>query len=100
MGFHNTTDDPSRYQDPKEHEEARALDPIERLQRYLQGLGFWDQKRESALTEELRSENEAALQIAIAAQAPGREDVFANVYEETPERVIQQQAELINRDRD
>ena len=61
MSFHNTTDNPSKYEDPKEHEEARTRDPIERVQKYLTGIGLWDKKREAALTEELTQENEAAL---------------------------------------
>src|SRR5206468_2407408 len=64
MSFHNTTDNPSRYQDPKEFEEARTRDPIERVQKYLAGLGLWDGKRETAWTEELREENEHALEHA------------------------------------
>jgi pyruvate dehydrogenase E1 component alpha subunit len=100
MSFHNTTDNPSRYEDPKEHEEARTRDPIERVQKYLTGLGLWDKKREAALTEELTQENEAALQLAIAAPAPVPADVFANVYDHPPERVVQQKAELLDGRRD
>ena len=100
MSFHNTTDNPSRYEDPKEHEEARTRDPIERVQKYLAGLALWDKKREAALTEELTQENEAALQHAFAAPAPTPADVFANVYEHPPERVVQQKAELLDGRRD
>src|SRR6266699_3106998 len=96
MGFHNTTDNPSRYQDPKEYEEARARDPIERVQRYLAGLGLWDKKREADLTEELREENEAGLQRAFAAPAPGPADLFTNIYERPPERFLQQRAEMLD----
>ncbi len=96
MGFHNTTDNPSRYQDPKEYEDARARDPIERVQKYLAGLGLWDQKREADLAEELREENEAALQLAIAAPAPGPADLFTNIYERPPERFLQQRAEMLD----
>lgn len=96
MSFHNTTDNPSRYQDPKEYEEARRRDPIERVQKYLTTLGLWDQKREADLTEELRNENEEALKRAYAAPAPGPEDVFANVYAHLPERVVQQRADMLD----
>ena len=100
MSFHNTTDNPSRYEDPKEHAEARSRDPIERVQKYLSGLGLWDAKRESAMTEELREENERALQLAYAAAVPGPEDVFANVYHELAPRLVRQKAELLDgRDR-
>jgi pyruvate dehydrogenase E1 component alpha subunit len=100
MSFHNTTDNPSRYEDPKEHEVARTKDPIERVQKYLGGLGLWDAKREATLTEELREENERALQLAFAAPAPRAEDVFANVYQDAPARVLRQKAEFLDgRDR-
>jgi pyruvate dehydrogenase E1 component alpha subunit len=95
MGFHNTTDNPSRYQDPDEYEQARRRDPIERVQKYLAGLGLWDQGREAKMTEELGSEIEAALEAAAAAPVPGPEDLFANVYEHSPQRVLRQRAELL-----
>jgi TPP-dependent pyruvate/acetoin dehydrogenase alpha subunit len=97
MSFHNTTDNPSLYQDPKDFEEARTRDPIERVQKYLTGLGLWDAKREAAWSEELREENEKALQHAAAAATPRPEDVFANVYEDPPPRVLRQRSELLRR---
>ena len=96
MGFHNTTDNPSRYQDPKEYEEARSRDPIERVQKYLAALGLWDANREAALTGELRDENDRALQLARSAATPRAEDVFANVYQDPPPRLVRQKAELLD----
>jgi TPP-dependent pyruvate/acetoin dehydrogenase alpha subunit len=96
MSFHNTTDNPSRYEDPKEHEEARTRDPIERVQRYLAGLGLWDDRRAAAMTDEVREENERALQLAYAAAGPRPDDVFANVYENLPPRVARQKAEFLD----
>jgi pyruvate dehydrogenase E1 component alpha subunit len=96
MSFHNTTDNPSRYQDPKVFEEARTRDPIERVQKYLAGLGLWDPKREAAWTEELREENEQAITLATAGPDPRPSDVFANVYQELPPRVVRQRAELMD----
>jgi len=96
MGFHNTTDNPSRYQDPKEYEEARSRDPIERVQKYLAALGLWDANREAALTDELRDENDRALQLARSAATPRPEDVFANVYQDPPPRLLRQKAELLD----
>jgi TPP-dependent pyruvate/acetoin dehydrogenase alpha subunit len=95
MGFHNTTDNPSRYQDPDEYEEARRRDPIERVQKYLSALGLWDESREAQMTGELRNEIEAALEAAMAAPLPGPEDLFENVYEHSPQRVLEQRAELL-----
>ena len=96
MSFHNTTDNPSRYEDPKEHEEASTRDPIERVQRYLSGLGLWDEDRDASLTAQLREENEQALQLAYAAEPPKPADVFANVYADEPPRVARQRSELLD----
>ncbi|HET7339598.1 MAG TPA: thiamine pyrophosphate-dependent enzyme [Candidatus Dormibacteraeota bacterium] len=96
MSFHNTTDNPSRYEDPKEHEEARTRDPIERVQRYLTALGLWDEKKAAAMTDEVREENERALQMAYAADAPRPDDVFANVYATLPPRVARQKADFLD----
>ncbi len=100
MSFHNTTDNPSRYEDPKEHEEARRRDPIERVQKYLAGLGLWDAKREANLTDELQSEIDSALAAAAAAPVAGPQDLFENVYEHPPQRVLQQRAEMLDGRRD
>jgi pyruvate dehydrogenase E1 component alpha subunit len=95
MGFHNTTDNPSRYQDPNDYEEARRRDPIERVQKYLATLGLWDSGREAKMAEALSEEIEAALEAAMAAPVPGPGDLFDNVYEQLPPRVLQQRAELL-----
>jgi pyruvate dehydrogenase E1 component alpha subunit len=97
IGFHNTTDNPSRYQNPDEYQEARLRDPIERVQKYLTGLGLWDQSRDASLTELLRNEIESALEAAFAAPLPGPGDLFENVYAYPPERVLRQRAELLDR---
>jgi len=96
MSFHNTTDNPARYRDPEEYEEARRRDPIERVQKYLASLGLWDQGREANLTEELRSEIDKALEAAFAAPLPTPRDLFDNIYEGPPDRVLRQRAELLD----
>ena len=96
MSVHNTTDNPTSYRDPKDFEEAKARDPIERVQKYLASLGMWDANKEEQWTEELREENDRAIELAAAAQPPGPEDVFANVYDRPPPRAIRQRAELLD----
>jgi pyruvate dehydrogenase E1 component alpha subunit len=96
MSFHNTTDNPSLYQDPQEYQEARRRDPIERVQKYLAGLGLWDQRREDDLTAEVRQEIESALEAAVAAALPTAGDLFDNIYEHPPERFLRQRAELLD----
>jgi pyruvate dehydrogenase E1 component alpha subunit len=100
MGFHNTTDNPARYQDLDEYEEARLRDPIVRVQKYLTGLGLWDQEREAGVTEQLGQEIDSALEAAFAAPLPGPADLFANVYERPPRRVLSQRARFLETGRD
>jgi pyruvate dehydrogenase E1 component alpha subunit len=96
MSFHNTTDNPSRYQDPKDYEEAKTRDPIERVQKYLASIGLWGAQKEEKWTDELREENERALSVAAETPAPRPEDVFANVYDNPPLRLARQLSELVD----
>lgn len=95
MGFHNTTDNPSRYEDPEERERARQLDPIDRVVAYLTSLGLWDAERDGRLRDELRAELDRAL--AWAEQQPGvsADQLFDNVYARPPGRVERQRAAFL-----
>jgi pyruvate dehydrogenase E1 component alpha subunit len=100
MSFHNTTDDPSRYRDSEEYEEAKRRDPIARVMAYLTGLGMWDEKREREMRESVRAEIEEAVQKASAFPVVRPENVFDNVYERPPDRVLRQRAQAVGRGRD
>jgi pyruvate dehydrogenase E1 component alpha subunit len=95
MGFHNTTDDPSRYEDPAERERARQRDPIERVVKYLTTLGLWDPDRDRRLLEEVQQEVDRV--IAWAQEQPGvrAEMLFDNVYAAPPDRLRRQRAALL-----
>jgi 2-oxoisovalerate dehydrogenase E1 component alpha subunit len=82
MGPHTTSDDPSRYVDPVERAEWAAKDPIDRLERHLDGLGL--------LTDALRDSVKAAADAAaaelrracLALAEPDALTVFDDVYAE------------------
>jgi pyruvate dehydrogenase E1 component alpha subunit len=95
MGFHNTTDNPSRYLDVEEYEEAKTRDPIRRVIVYLESLGLWDEARGRELAELARREVEQALERATAFPAVTAGQVFDNVYEQLPERVIRQRTRAL-----
>ena len=95
MGFHNTTDNPSRYQDPAEYEEAKQRDPIERVLKYLGSLGLWSEERESALRTEVQAEVERAVEAAQALPGVKPEMLFDNVYSRLPARVQRQRNEFL-----
>jgi len=50
MGPHTTSDDPSRYVDPLQHEEWAAKDPLSRLEAYLWSVGALDDERAASIT--------------------------------------------------
>jgi pyruvate dehydrogenase E1 component alpha subunit len=95
MSFHNTTDDPSRYRDTAEYEEAKGRDPIVRVMAYLAALGLWDEAREREMRDNIKCEIDAAVTKALAVPAVRPEQVFENVYERPPERVLRQRANAI-----
>src|SRR4029077_14621025 len=96
MSFHNTTDNPSRYRDPKDYDEAKTRAPTERCEKCRTSLGLWDGKKEAGWAAELREENDRAINLAADAPPPTSDDVFANVYEQPPRRVLRQRAELVD----
>jgi pyruvate dehydrogenase E1 component alpha subunit len=95
MSFHNTTDNPSLYEDPKQRDEASRRDPIDRVVRYLTQLGQWDGERDKAMRAGVRAEVDAALEKAARFPAVTPGQLFDNVYAELPERLRRQRDELL-----
>jgi pyruvate dehydrogenase E1 component alpha subunit len=94
MGPHNTSDDPTRYVDPVELEEHRALDPVARVRRYMLAGGLIDSASEERLIAKLRAEFDAAFAEAEAAAAPEADAMFDHVYARPPARLERQREEL------
>jgi pyruvate dehydrogenase E1 component alpha subunit len=95
MGFHNTTDNPSRYLDPAEYEEAKQRDPIERVIKYLTAIGLWNDERQKAATQEIGAEIDRVVTAAQAQRGVRPEMLFDNVYARPPGRVERQRAEFL-----
>jgi pyruvate dehydrogenase E1 component alpha subunit len=96
MSFHNTTDNPSRYQDPKELAEAAERDPIDRVKKYLAGLGMWDEKREREMTESIEAEIDEAIARAQEAPPPQPSQIFDHVFAELTPGLQRQRRELLD----
>ena len=94
MSFHNTSDDPSRYEDPREHEEARLRDPIDRLVKYLAARGAWNHDREDQMRTSVQAELDLAFANAASYPLPTPGQLFDHVYEEVPTRVSRQRVEV------
>ena len=95
MSFHNTTDNPSRYQDPKDLEEARGRDPIERVETYLRERGMWSEEKEKEYRAAAAQEIEDALVEAQKAPRPEPSQIFENVFAELTPRQAAQRRELL-----
>ncbi len=93
IGPHNTADDPTRYADPAETERWRALDPIERVERYLVQRSAEHRARIAAFEADVADEIERALAEANAGDALSADQLFAHVYADPPVRLTRQRAE-------
>jgi len=95
MSFHNTTDNPSLYEDPKQRDDASRRDPIDRVVRYLTQGGLWDEERDKQTRASVRAEVDAALEKAAAFPVVTPNQLFDNIYSELPERLRRQREELM-----
>jgi pyruvate dehydrogenase E1 component alpha subunit len=99
MSFHNTTDNPSRYQPPEELEEARRRDPVERVEKYLRDRGLWSEDREKEMKQAAADEIEAAIAEAQKAAPPQPSQIFDHVFAELTPRQAAQRDEMLGRGR-
>jgi TPP-dependent pyruvate/acetoin dehydrogenase alpha subunit len=94
MSFHNTTDNPSLYEDPKDRAEAARRDPIDRVVKYLTSKGLWSQERDLEVRASVRAEIDAAFQRAAAFPAVEPSDLFEHVYAAPSLRMLGQRDEV------
>jgi pyruvate dehydrogenase E1 component alpha subunit len=100
MSFHNTTDNPSLYEDPKDRADASRRDPIDRVVKHLKQRGLWDDERDKGLQASVRAEVDAALEKAATFPTVTPGQLFDNVYSELPERLRRQREELLSETRE
>ena len=94
MSFHNTTDNPSLYEDPKQRDDASRRDPIDRVVKYLTQRALWDKERDKETRASVRAEVDAALEKAAAFPVVTPNQLFDHIYSELPERLRRQREEL------
>jgi pyruvate dehydrogenase E1 component alpha subunit len=95
MSFHNTTDNPSLYEDPAEREEARRRDPIDRVVKYLRHKGLWDEAVESQTRAGVRAQIDEGFETATRFPAVTPADLFEHAYAELPGYLQRQRDELL-----
>lgn len=95
MGDHTTSDDSSKYRDPKLVEEWTSKDPLLRLEKYFQKIGTWSDDYGKWVTDECNKEAEAAITEALAMPPPPPENLFAHIYEKLTADLEEEQAEVL-----
>lgn len=92
IGAHSSSDDPSRYRDPKEVEKWVKRDPIEHLRKVLRESGLLSESADAKLKAELQDQIVRAVTEAEAAGPPALETMFQDVYEtDTPALIAQRE---------
>lgn len=93
--MHTTADDPRKYRDEAEEQEAWKRDPIPRFRAFLEQRGLWDEARQEKLVSQLRAEIDAAVK-RMESMGPVKPDApFDHVYGTGHEEIEAQRAELL-----
>lgn len=89
-GPHATADDPTLYRSKEEEEKWRKRDPIERLRRFLEQRGEWDDTVGEKVAQETADEVEAAITSIEAEPLPERADAVRHGFQRIPAHVVDQ----------
>ena len=89
-GPHATADDPSLYRSDEEVDEWKAKDTIERLRRFLENRGEWDERTGEKVAMEISDSVAAAITAIEAEPLPNRDDSVRHGFARIPAHVVEQ----------
>jgi 2-oxoisovalerate dehydrogenase E1 component len=89
-GPHATADDPTLYRADAEVDEWKQKDPIERLRRFLEARGEWDEQVGEKVAMEIIDAVDAAVASLEAEPLPGRDDAIRHGFARIPRHVVDQ----------
>jgi pyruvate dehydrogenase E1 component alpha subunit len=95
-GPHSSSDDPTAYRDTTDADELTRRDPLRRLRAYLERQRAWSDADQLALEERVHAELSASIEKAEATATPSLASMFEDVFEFTPQHLLEQQAECVN----
>ena len=98
IGDHTTADDASRYRSQQEVEEWRKKDPIERLKRYMEKGGLWDESYGKKVLAKAREEVEASVREVEAIPPPDQRDIFRYTFQELTQELKEQMESFLKGD--
>ncbi|KAL9241448.1 hypothetical protein vseg_015561 [Gypsophila vaccaria] len=94
-GHHSTSDDSTKYRPLEEIEWwKRTRDPVTRFRRWIDGNGWWNDKKESELRSNVRKQILNAIQVAEKLDKPPVADLFSDVYDVPPQNLQEQERHL------
>ena len=89
-GPHATADDDALYRSEEEVDSWRAKDPIERLRRFLENRGEWDERAGEKVASEISDSVDAAITAIEAEPLPERDDAVRQGFAKIPAHVVEQ----------
>jgi 2-oxoisovalerate dehydrogenase E1 component len=89
-GAHATADDQWLYREPGEVEAWKEKDPIERLRRFLENRGEWDERAGEKVAMEVTESVNAAITAIEALPLPDRDDAVRHGFHRIPQHVVDQ----------
>lgn len=97
IGDHTTADDASRYRSAEELAEWKRKDPIDRLKKYMEQTGIWDEAHGRKALAEAAARVDAAVKEAEAAPAPDPRDMFRYTFAEPTGELKEQMENFLSR---
>ncbi|MBI4894716.1 MAG: pyruvate dehydrogenase (acetyl-transferring) E1 component subunit alpha [Candidatus Aenigmarchaeota archaeon] len=95
MSDHTTADDAGRYRTPQEVENWKKRDPIERVRKYMEVKGLWDEVYEKSVVEKANKMIEDDVREAEATPPAEPDDMFDYLYDKIPKNLADQKAEVL-----
>ena len=95
VGGHSTSDDPRVYRKEEEVDPWMKKDPIDRMKKFLQKAGWFDEAGDKKMRETINEEVLAAVAKAESLPPPSLESMFDDVYATPPKTLEDQKAECL-----
>ena len=87
---HTTADDWKKYRDSQEVQEWKKKDPVERLKKYMQKKGIWNEKYEEKVWGDAKEKVKQATNKFESVEVLKPQDMFQYIYKTPPEELKEQ----------
>lgn len=95
MGDHTTSDDSTKYRDPKVLEEWVRKDPLTRLQKYFEQRGTWSDDYKNWVQETVSKEVDEAVEKGLNVEPPSPSQLFDDVFATKTKMLEEQEKQLM-----